>query len=181
MTQIEQEYLFNRDLRVHPYLDDIGMGDAIRILAMNHLRPRPIYDTWDIHLPDSNKRIEVKASKRTLQTNKRGGYHYRFSFSHVQVDRDSFDYALCLGYDNDVNLHTWYLIPQKYLAMKTRHRTSRCKPAYTLTIKPLETLLRKSTTAKFELVRENIKPLLIDDKGAFTRKKYYIANKLIKA
>lgn len=176
--QTEKEYLFNREVRVHPYLDDIGMGDAIRILAMNHLRPRPIYDTWDIHLPDSNKRVEVKASKQTLQANKRGGYYYRFSFSHVQIDNDSFDYALCLGYDNDVNLHTWYLVPQKYLAMKKRHGKTRSKSAYTLTIKPIETLLRKSTTSKFQSVRENIKPLLISDKGAFTRKKYYIAKKL---
>ena len=170
--------LFNRDARIHPYLDDIGMGDAIKILAMNHLRPRPIYDTWDIHLPDSNKRVEVKTSKQTYQQNGRGGYHYRFSFSHMQVDNDSFDYALCLGYNDDVTLHTWYLIPQKYLTMRQRNNSTRCQPAYTINIKPLETFLKESITSKFELVRENLKPLLIEDKGAFTRKKYYLAKKL---
>jgi len=179
--QTEKEYRYNREVRVHPYLDDIGMADAMRLLAVNHLRARPLYDTWDIHLPDTNRRVEVKAAKQTLQTNGYGGYHYRFSFTFPQVDNDAFDYALCLGYDNNVNLHTWYLIPQNYLAMRKKNNVARTQQAYTLNIKPIETLLRKCvvSTSQFQLVRENIQPLLIEDKGAFTRKKYYLGKKLM--
>jgi len=65
--------------------------------------------------------------------------------------------------------------------MRKKNNVARTQQAYTLNIKPIETLLRKCvvSTSQFQLVRENIQPLLIEDKGAFTRKKYYLGKKLM--
>ena len=179
-----------RENRYHPYLDDIGMADAMRILAVNHLRARPIYDTWDIHLPETNRRIEVKASGPENQSNGRGGYGYRFGFSNNQLKEKAFDYALCLGYNWNAELEAWYLIPQKYLTTlnrinsKQRGKNSKTKPSLWapkahLRIRPIEQVIRYSITGKYESCREDINPLLIDDDGAFTRKKNYITKKLL--
>jgi len=163
---------------------DIGVYWTQLELAKNGVASDYIDKTNDVYLWERKHNIEVKTAKETttVRTGKKMQRNtYEFKFDEYQCQKDSFDYAVCVGLDDDDNVENYYIIPQPFIhhiANKKRRKDS--KVSFSILKRPSKSRKYCNTYDKFEICK-NIGFDLFrnDNKASFTRKKNYMTKKLI--
>jgi len=81
---------------------------------------------YDLFLWKNMHRVEVKTSK--IQNRHSRGRNsskaYLFKFLKPQIQKDAFDYAICVGYDENYNPKDVFVIPQGYIYEQAKNNNS---------------------------------------------------------
>jgi len=91
-------------------------------LAMYEIESKRLDFVYDLLLPEYDYKIEVKSSKihtrpDGVNTKKMGTPYYSFKFNDNQIQKDdSYDWAVCVGYNNRKKVKDVFIIPQPYIA-----------------------------------------------------------------
>tara|TARA_R100000995_G_C3453860_1_gene109530 strand:+ start:29 stop:802 length:774 start_codon:yes stop_codon:yes gene_type:complete len=157
---------------------DIGQHETQLRLSKIGIDSVPINRTYDLFLWQRDHKIEVK----TANVKGRIDNNYIWSFNSQQVKQNAFDYAMCLGLDNNNDVSVYYLIPQRYI-YEMKNKTDNKETGYNISIgiDKLDTFrLEGSTYDKFAICRNlNLDLFLQHHKPAFTRKKNTLTKKLL--
>tara|TARA_R100000353_G_scaffold10029_3_gene11234 strand:- start:489 stop:1184 length:696 start_codon:yes stop_codon:yes gene_type:complete len=136
--------------------------------------------THDLHLWQRKHTVEVKSSKPQGKKNCKTKT-YCFRFEKTQCAKDAFDYAVCIGYNQDESIDVIYIIPQKYLHLTRTRKTKSGELMIQILTEPSKKFMVCSSYDKFKPCRDlGLDVFLNDNKSSFTRKKNYIVNKLLK-
>ena len=153
-------------------------------LAKQGIASKYIDETMDLYLWARKYNVEVKASQeattvRTGKKMKRNTYEFRFDVS--QCEKDAFDYAVCLGMDDNQNVVDYYIIPQPYLHYVANNNNRKEKRASIIVLtRPSKSRKFCNTYDKYQMCK-NIGFDIFNNKNkaSFTRKKNYMTKKLI--
>ena len=135
--------------------------------------------TYDLFLWERSHRVEVKTS--TLRKPKRtGSRYYEFQFYPFQYRREAFDYAVCIGLDDALNVDVAYIIPHKAL----ENQATLCITKTYSTRKGTNNnsskgISHSSNYEKYSICRDNWGVFDIFNKSYFTRVKNQITNKIL--
>ena len=142
--------------------------------------------TYDVILPKNKYSIEIKTSKvqHDVGYDSRGKYCFRFKDK--QLEKNAFDYAICVGLDDDYNAVVSYIVPQQYIYEQAKTTNNKNKdwsfkiPVCNYTTHSLKAKWTAFRTVdiyqKFEMCKNKYELLDIDNKSSFT----YYKNKLYK-
>tara|TARA_R110002012_G_scaffold63830_2_gene167924 strand:- start:292 stop:1422 length:1131 start_codon:yes stop_codon:yes gene_type:complete len=144
--------------------------------------------THDVWLWEREHKVEVKTT--TIRKRKKGTSaedRFHFAFDYLQIQKKAFDYAFCIGLNDDMSVNVFYVIPQPFIAYKAQ-KIAEAKGkevenvAFSIAVKPVDDHTYHSicnSYDKFSLCRNNIDVFLIDNKSYFTRVKNKMAKYLI--
>ena len=119
------KYRTNLDKQHTDYCDNtyqtglVGVRYFQLLMAQRNINAIYIDHTYDVILPEKRYAVELKTRRPegelTSTGKKSSREYYVFSFTVSQVQKNSFDYAVCIGCDNDYNPKAIYIIPQRYI------------------------------------------------------------------
>ena len=146
--------------------------------------------TYDLFLWKNIHRVEVKTSKEYEIHEKRKhdgkrDKRYGFKFFKPQIQKDAFDYAICVGYDSNYNPKEVFVIPQSYIYEQAKRDNNLENKSVLITI-PIERPVKNigifkfcSNYDKFRMCVDNLDVFKQTNKSAFTRKKNQLTKKLL--
>ena len=140
--------------------------------------------TMDLYLWARKYNVEVKTSQeqttvRTGKKMKRNTYEFKFDVS--QCEKDAFDYAVCVGMDDNQDVVDYYIIPQPYLHYVANNNNRKEKRASVIILnRPSKSNKYCNTYDKFQMCKNiGFDVFKNKNKASFTRKKNYMTKKLI--
>jgi hypothetical protein len=142
---------------------------------------------YDLFLWQNMHRVEVKTSKVNERQSR--GYNnskaYLFKFLKPQIQKDAFDYAICVGYDVNYNPKDVFVIPQGYIYEQGK-RDNNLENKSVLIAIPIERPVRNKGTFKFcsnydkfRMCIDNLDVFKQSNKSTFTRKKNQLTKRLL--
>tara|TARA_R110000824_G_scaffold324271_1_gene511223 strand:+ start:81 stop:920 length:840 start_codon:yes stop_codon:yes gene_type:complete len=164
----------------NPYTTgDIGENYVKYKLSQLGVDAVTIDRAYDLFLWKRMHRIEVKTSNAHLS-----GRHiipqYSFQFKGYQTEKNAFDYAVCIGLDDNNKVDVMYIIPQEYIYQRQQLSgnvgisiTSHRPPHKSCSI------FTGNTYDKFSMCKLDLDLFTQNNKSAFTRKKNMLAKKLL--
>ena len=145
---------------------------------------------YDLFLWQRMHRVEVKTS-RVYERNYKRKHDgkttkaYAFKFFKPQMQKDAFDYAICVGYDIDYNPKDVFVIPQSYIYEQAKRNNNLENKSVLITI-PTKRPIKNvgffrlcNNYDKFRMCKDNLDVFKQDNKPAFTRKKNQLTKRLL--
>jgi len=164
----------------NPYTTgDIGENYVKYKLSQLGVDAVTIDRAYDLFLWKRMHRIEVKTSNTHLS-----GRHvipqYSFHFKAYQTEKNAFDYAVCMGLDDNNEIKVMYLIPQEYIHQK-QQLSGDAHISITSDRPPHKScsIFTGNTYDKFSMCKLDLDLFTQNNKSAFTRKKNILAKKLL--
>ena len=164
----------------NPYTTgDIGENYVKYKLSQLGVDAVTIDRAYDLFLWKRMHRIEVKTSNTHLS-----GRHvipqYSFHFKAYQTEKNAFDYAVCMGLDDNNKIKVMYLIPQEYIHQK-QQLSGDAHISITSDRPPHKScsIFTGNTYDKFSMCKLDLDLFTQSNKSAFTRKKNILAKKLL--
>tara|TARA_Y100000590_G_scaffold411746_1_gene506076 strand:- start:795 stop:1757 length:963 start_codon:yes stop_codon:yes gene_type:complete len=148
--------------------------------------------TYDLFLWKNMHRVEVKTSRTNESGPKRKHdgkkeKRYDFKFIGTQIQKNAFDYAICVGYDIDYNPKDIFVIPQSYIYEQAKSEDNLDNNSMIISI-PIERPIAQryegifktcNNYDKFRMCVDNLDVFKQTNKSAFTRKKNQLTKKLL--
>ena len=134
---------------------------------------------YDLFLWESMRRVEIKtahlndASKDKLRQTP----FHAFQFKDYQIQKNAFDYAICIGLDTKSNVTHVYIVPQDYLYKNQQRNVSIVteRPA-----KRTYNIFQGTTYDKYACCKLDIKTIFSQkNNAAFARKKNALTRQLV--
>ena len=145
---------------------------------------------YDLFLWQRMHRVEVKTS-RVYERNYKRKHDgkttkaYAFKFFKPQMQKNAFDYAICVGYDIDYNPKDVFVIPQSYIYEQAKRNNNLENKSVLITI-PTKRPIKNvgffrlcNNYDKFRMCKDNLDVFKQDNKPAFTRKKNQLTKRLL--
>ena len=142
--------------------------------------------TYDLFLWERGHRVEVKTSTLRTPKKKHGKVlknaqrYYEFQFYPFQYAREAFDYAVCIGLDDALNVDVAYIIPHKALEnQRTLCITKTFSSRKGYNNKSSKGISCSDNYERYAICRNNWNVFNIFNKSYFTRVKNQITNKIL--
>jgi len=145
---------------------------------------------YDLFLWQNMHRVEVKTSRiherdYIKKHNSKTTKAYAFKFLRPQIQKDAFDYAICVGYDIDYNPKDVFVIPQSYIYEQAKRNNNLENKSALITI-PTERPIKNvgffrlcNNYDRFKMCKDNLDVFKQSNKSAFTYKKNQLTKKLL--